>query len=143
MTALELLVGVAGGVFIIWELWYFLGPRTAPVAGEGEDRGVQDIRIVVRGGYDPDMVVVGTGKPVRIQFYRDEVAECSERVVFESLGIDRALPAFETTIIEFTPDKTGDYPFHCGRYVLNGRIVAQPENEINKDRAARGHVQHG
>ena len=48
-------------------------------AGEG---GVQEVRITVKGGYDPDVIVVKQGQPVRLAFYRDETASCSEQVVF-------------------------------------------------------------
>jgi len=51
-------------------------------------RRVQEVRVVVKGGYTPDTIVVRAGEPVRLQFYRDETADCSERVVFEDFGID-------------------------------------------------------
>src|SRR6266542_2491071 len=70
--------------------------------------GVQEVRVIVKGGYTPDTIVVQAGKPVRLQFYRDETADCSERVVFERFGIDQQLPAFQTTTIEFTPEQPGE-----------------------------------
>src|SRR2546421_4207548 len=36
-------------------------------------------------------------------------SDCSERVVFEDFGIDVALPAFQTTAVEFTPQEAGEF----------------------------------
>src|SRR5688500_20328125 len=33
--------------------------------------GIQEVRVIVKGGYTPDTIVVQAGKPVRLQFYRD------------------------------------------------------------------------
>lgn len=110
---------------IAWVLWYFLwsrGPAT-PARGRG---GVQDIAVTVKGGYLPDTILVQAGQPVRLRFYRDETADCSERVVFEQFGIDRRLPAFETTVIEFTPMEPGEFPFRCGMSMLKGLLVVEP-----------------
>ena len=66
------------------------------------------------------------GTPVRVQFYRDETADCSERVVFEDFGIDVALPAFQTTAVEFTPQEAGEFRFRCGMNMLKGLLVVEP-----------------
>jgi plastocyanin domain-containing protein len=87
---------------------------------------VQEVRVVVKGGYTPDTIVVRAGQPVRLQFYRDETADCSERVVFDDFGIDAALPAFQTTTIEFTPDEPGEFRFRCGMNMLKGLLVVEP-----------------
>jgi plastocyanin domain-containing protein len=84
---------------------------------------------MVKGGYTPDTIVVQAGKPVRLQFYRDETADCSERVVFEQFGIDQPLPAFQTTTVEFTPEEPGEYPFRCGMNMLKGLLVVEPPGE--------------
>lgn len=125
MTGVQLAVTILGGCAIGWVLWYFLGSRAAPSAARDAD-GVQEVRIVVKGGYSPDTVLVQAGKPVRLVFYRDETADCSERVVFEHFGIDQALPAFQHTTVEFTPGEPGEFPFRCGMSMLKGRLVVEP-----------------
>jgi len=62
---------------------------------------------------------------VRLDFYRDETASCSEQVVFGDFGIARDLPAFQTTPVEFTPDKPGEFTFTCGMNMLRGKIVVE------------------
>jgi len=110
-------------------LWYFLYSRGKATLAATGATGIQEVRIMVKGGYTPDTIVVQAGKPVRLQFYRDETADCSERVVFERFGIDQQLPPFQTTAIEFTPDQPGEYPFRCGMNMLKGLLVVEPEGE--------------
>ena len=125
MTLAQIVVTVLGVAAGAWVLWYFVftpGPAlTAAAKG-----GVQEVRITVKGGYTPDTVVVRAGKPVRLLFYRDETAECSDRLVLEAFGVDRPLPPFETTAVEFTPAAAGEFPFRCGRTVLKGLLVVEP-----------------
>ena len=137
-----LAVAVLGVAAMGGELWWFLGPRRTAVT-QPERGGVQDVRVVVRDGYEPSTISVEAGRPVRLHFVREETAACSERVVFESLGIERDLPAFETTVIEFTPSQPGDYPFRCAKDVLRGRVVAQVGREAARVNLGRGHTKHG
>ena len=140
MTVAQVAVTALGVAAILWVLWYFLfssGPAVAaPVAG-----GVQEVRITVQGGYTPDTVVVQAGTPVRLQFYRDETADCSERVVFEQFGLDVALPAFQTTAVEFTPTEAGEFPFRCGMSMLKGLLVVEPAGR-DRTPAASPHKFH-
>ena len=125
MSTAQYAVTAVGVAAIVWVLWYFLyssGPAIA-AGGGGE---VQEVRITVKGGYTPDTIVVRAGTPVRLQFYRDETADCSERVVFEDFGIDAALPAFQTTAVEFTPEEAGEFRFRCGMNMLKGLLVVEP-----------------
>ncbi|HXG65545.1 MAG TPA: cupredoxin domain-containing protein, partial [Blastocatellia bacterium] len=108
--------------------WYFFGERERVVAAMGSG-GVQEVDITVKGGYSPDVIVVRKGAPVRLNFYRDETSSCSEQVVFGDFGIARDLPAFKTTPIEFTPDKTGEFTFTCGMNMMRGKIIVEaPES---------------
>ena len=125
MSVTPYVVTGAGFAAIVWVLWYFLFSKGPAAAGATVD-GVQEVRITVKGGYTPDTIVVQAGRPVRLQFYRDETADCSERVVFEDFGIDTALPAFQTTTIEFMPPEAGEYRFRCGMNMLKGLLVVEP-----------------
>lgn len=125
MDTSEILV-LAGGVAAIGAvLWYFFGEREA-VAAQVTDRGVQEVKITVKGGYSPDVVRVKQGRPVRLDFYRDETNSCSEQVIFGDFGIARDLPAFRTTVVEFTPDRPGEFTWTCGMNMLRGKLVVDP-----------------
>jgi plastocyanin domain-containing protein len=140
MTGAQLAVTALGIVAIAGVLWYFLFSRRPGTAARLA-RGVQEIAITVKGGYTPDTILVQAGKPVRLLFYRDETADCSERVVFEQFGVDRTLPAFQTTAIEFTPPEPGEYPFRCGMSMLKGLLVVEPAG-ADRRAAASPHQFH-
>jgi plastocyanin domain-containing protein len=125
VSVAQYVVTAVGLVAIVWVVWYFLLSR-GPAAAPPTVAGVQEVRVLVKGGYTPDTVVVRAGTPVRLQFYRDETADCSERVVLEAFGIDTALPAFQTTAVEFTPEEAGEFRFRCGMSMLKGLLVVEP-----------------
>lgn len=125
MDTSEILVLISAAVLIVAVLWYFFGPKEAVMASAGTN-GVQEIKITVKGGYSPDVIAVEAGRPVRLDFYRDESASCSEQVVFRDFGIVQDLPAFETTVIEFTPDEPGEFAFACGMNMMRGKLVVAP-----------------
>lgn len=119
----EIAVVTAAIALTTFVLWYFFGPKKAATAAVGA--GVQEIKVVVKGGYSPDVIAVKAGKPVRLDFYRDETASCSEQIVFPDFGIARDLPAFKTTAIEFTPESPGEYSFACGMNMMRGKLIVE------------------
>ena len=40
--------------------------------------------------------------------------------------IARDLPAFKTTSIELTPDRSGEFTFTCGMNMMRGKLVVEP-----------------
>ena len=74
-----LATGLALIGFIAWFFWFkrSTGVRAAEVSG-----GYQEAMILVKGGYTPDTIVVRHGKPVRLNFRREETASCSDKVIF-------------------------------------------------------------
>jgi len=125
MDVSEIAVVTGGVVLIAFVLWYFFGERESVKAEVGAG-GVQEIKITVKGGYSPDVIAVKQNQPVRLNFYRDETASCSDQVVFGDFGIARDLPAFKTTPIEFTPDKAGEFTFVCGMNMMRGKLIVTP-----------------
>lgn len=124
MDTTEIIVVTGGIVAIGAVLWYFFGTRQSVAASVGNS-GKQEIDVIVKGGYSPDVIVVKKGVPVRLNFYRDETSSCSEKVVFGDFGIARDLPAYKNTVIEFTPDKTGAFTFACGMNMLRGKLIVE------------------
>jgi len=130
----ELLV-TAGGLLTIGGLaWFFFGARAA---GRSELReGVQEVEVVVSGGYSPNLIEVREGVPLRISFDRRESGECTSRVVFPEFGVNAALPAYERTTVELLPDRTGEFGFACGMNMVHGTLVVEPHG--NGDERAVG-----
>lgn len=124
MDTMEIIVIIGGVGLIALTLWYFFGEREK-VSAETSESGVQEIKVTVKGGYSPDVIVVKKDVPVRLNFYRDETSSCSEQVVFGDFGIVRDLPAFKTTSIEFTPEKLGEFTFACGMNMLRGKLIVE------------------
>jgi plastocyanin domain-containing protein len=121
-TGLAVLLG--GIALSVGILWYFFGPKKRTRANVSS-RGIQEVNINVKGAYSPNVIAVKRGVPVRLNFYRDETSSCSEEVILSDFGIARKLPAFQTTSIEFTPDKTGEFTFTCGMNMLHGKLVVE------------------
>ncbi|MEU7004351.1 heavy metal translocating P-type ATPase [Nonomuraea sp. NPDC046570] len=134
MTAAD---GVVLGIAVIllgFLGWYFFGPRKSSLAGLRD--GVQEIEIVVRGGYSPDIVRVRQGIPLRVVFDRRESGDCTSRVVFADFGVSRALPAFAKTTVELLPADAGQYGFACGMNMVHGRLIVEPDSGDGHEMAA-------
>ena len=128
MSATDWMVVVAGLGLIGWVNWYFfVAPRhaVAGVAALSAGAGPAEVRIVVRGGYEPATVRVPAGKPVRLVFDRQETSPCSEEVVFPAFGIRKFLPTGRQTTVEITAPTPGRYEFTCGMSMLHGAVVAE------------------
>jgi plastocyanin domain-containing protein len=121
----QILVTVFGVLLIILVTWYFFFSKGKTAQARVEAEGIQEVKVVVKGGYSPDVIVVKRGTPVRIDFYRDETAECSDTIVFGDFNIRKPLPAFKTTPIKFTPAKSGEYTFTCGMGMMRGKLIVE------------------
>jgi plastocyanin domain-containing protein len=118
MTGNEIAVLIAGVVAVAAVNWWFFLAESAAAVG-------QEIKIIVRGGYEPATIRAKSGQKIKLIFDRQETSSCSEEIVFPDFGIRRFLPAFEQTTIELTPAKPGSYEFTCGMSMLHGRIIAE------------------
>lgn len=121
----KIVVTVVGVILIIFVNWYFLFSRRKTAQAVLRESRLQEVMIRVKGGYDPDVIVVKKGIPVRLNFYRDETADCSDTIVFGDFNIRKPLPAYKTTPIEFTPEKEGEYVFTCGMGMLRGKLIVR------------------
>ena len=124
MDFTTLIVNIIGLALIALVVWYFWLYRREGVQLD-VDAGVQEATIKVKGGYDPDVVVVKKGKPVRLNFLRQESAMCSEMVIFDKLQKSAKLPEGETVSIEFTPMQDGEIPFQCQMGMLRGKVIVE------------------
>ncbi|MBW3570514.1 MAG: heavy metal translocating P-type ATPase [Gemmatimonadetes bacterium] len=125
MDGLDIAVIAAGVALITFLLWFFFGPKTGKAAVF--QAGAQEATIRVEGAYQPNVIEVTAGAPVRLKFDRREATDCSNRVVIPDFDLSRALPAFQTTTIEFTPETPGEYPFACAMNMYRGTLVVKPD----------------
>lgn len=124
MDTAEILVLVGGIALIGFVLWFFFGAREVATAKSG-DSGVQEMEVVVKGGYTPDRIEVKRGQPVRLLFKREESNPCTEQVIFGDFGIARDLPQGQVVPIQFTPDKAGEFLFTCGMNMVRGKLIVR------------------
>lgn len=124
MTVAQIIVNLAGLGLIALIVWYFWLYRREGLQ-IAEVGGVQEVQIKVKGGYDPDVIVVKQGKPVRLHFNRQESALCSETVIFDKIGQSAKLPEGETVTVEFTPHQRGEIPFQCQMGMLRGKLIVE------------------
>ena len=90
--------------------------------------GYQEATITIKGGYHPDRLRVVQGVPLRLNFVRLEDDLCSERVIFSGVEVDRRLPAFHETTVEFTPEALGTYLFTCQWGMYRGKLIVTNAN---------------
>jgi plastocyanin domain-containing protein len=81
--------------------------------------------VLVKGGYTPDVIIVQHGKPVRLNFRREETASCSDKVIFADFNKSADLPAGETVAVELLPKEPGEFPFACPMGMFRGRLVVE------------------
>lgn len=116
------LLGLALIGFIVWFFWLKKSKGTAASVGSS---GVQEAMILVKGGYTPDVILVKAGRPVRLNFRREETASCSEMLLLPAFSKSVKLPTGENVAVEFTPDKPGEYPFSCQMGMFRGRLIVE------------------
>jgi sulfite exporter TauE/SafE/copper chaperone CopZ len=69
---------------------------------------------VVDFSYEPSEIVVRQGIPVEWRIDASEAAGCGRVLLAPSLGIRTILSDKATSILAFTPQQPGEYPFNCG-----------------------------
>jgi plastocyanin domain-containing protein len=123
---------VLGGLTLVGaEFWWFLG-RKQQQQQAIQSNGVQEVLITVDGGYRPDRVIVVVDEPVRLSFDRLDSNSCLDEVLIPDFGISTHLPVGQTTTVEFTPTKVGEYAFTCGMRMFRGVIEVKERNPTNR-----------
>ncbi len=125
MSLDQIAVLVGGIAAIAWVNWYFFVARQSSAAATLTDSGVQEVRIVVAGGYTPQVIRVKAGRPVRLVFDRRETNPCSEEIVIPDFGIRRFLPSGEKTVVELSPGGPGVHEMTCGMGMLHGKVMVE------------------
>lgn len=125
MNTTQIIVTVTGLAVVAWIVWYFWLWKGETVTAEVKERGIQEIDVTVKGGYQPASIEVRAGQPVRLNFTRRESSMCGEEVVLPGFGKRAHLPENETVAIEITPEKPGEYDFTCGMNMYRGKLIAR------------------
>ena len=94
--------------------------------GKGADQQLHLVAFInEKGGYTPDTIIVRAGRPVRLNFRREETASCSDTVIFADFQKSVELPTGETVPVELMPKESGEFTFACPMGMLRGRLVVE------------------
>ena len=125
MTWDRALVDVVGLGLIGFIVWFFWLVRAKGVRAAVSSGGYQEQMVLVKGGYTPDVIVVEAGKPVRLNFVRQESASCSEMVLFPAFNKSATLPEGQTVPVEFLPKDRGEFEFSCQMGMFRGKLIVE------------------
>lgn len=136
---LKLVVALGGLGLIGAELWWFMfsNANSQHLKPSSNDRvsktktqkakvkkGIQEVDIIVDGGYTPDRIKVAAGEPVKLNFYRQDASSCLEQVLLPDFNKALDLTLNQTTSVEIVPERSGEYNFTCGMNMYRGTIIA-------------------
>lgn len=125
MTVDRWIVTFTGLGLIVFIVWFFWLKRSRGVHASETGSGQQEAMILVKGGYTPDTIIVQSGRPVRLNFRREETASCSDKVVFAHFQKSADLPTGETVAVELLPKDPGEYEFSCPMGMFRGRLIVE------------------
>jgi len=120
---------MALGALIIALSFISLPMLDAVVAPKKPQEIVVRLSMKESGGFDPDVIRVKKGEPVKLILIGMDV---SHGFTIESLGVDAGVihPGKEV-VLEFTPEKTGVYVFKCTvncspyHHFMRGRLIVE------------------
>ena len=94
--------------------------------GGGSANAVQTARVeLTEHGYQPSSIRLRRGVPARVTFVRKVSGTCATEVVIPEYGVRRTLPLDEPVVVEFTPERSGEFTFSCGMGMLRGTLVVR------------------
>jgi len=115
----EIIVIFTGGILIIGIIWFFFGKREETAESGSE------ISIQVEGGYKPAAIKIKSGVETTLRITRTDSNSCLEEIIIPDFKIKKYLPLKETVEIKITPEKKGEFPFHCGMNMYHGKIIVE------------------
>ena len=125
MTADRWIVTVTGLALIGFIAWFFWLKRATGFRASETSGGYQEAMVLVKGGYTPDTIIVRSGRPVRLNFRREETASCSDKVIFADFQKSADLPTGQTVSVELLPKAPGEFGFACPMGMFRGKLVVE------------------
>jgi len=125
MTPDRLFVTFAGIALVGFIVWFFWLKRSTGFRASETTGGYQEAMVLVKGGYTPDTIIVRRGRPVRLNFRREETASCSDKVIFADFQKSANLPTGQTVAVELMPKEPGEFAFACPMGMFRGRLIVE------------------
>lgn len=100
--------------------WFFFGKKDQ-ISSQAVVEG--DVDVLVDGGYRPSVIKIKKGVETKLKIKRTDPNSCLEEVILPDFKISKYLPLGKEVEISLTPQKTGEFPFHCGMNMYHGKII--------------------
>lgn len=125
------------GLYKLWEKFQRAGKvytvpfvlNIAPAEGDkaqNEEIPADAVKIDVSStNFEPSQITVKKSELVKLAFFRKDANNCAEEVIFPKLNIKKPLPAGKTTMVEITPQESGEIAFACGMDMMKGKVLVQ------------------
>ena len=106
-------------------IWWFFGNFQKSSQQADLANGRQEGQVVVKGGYEPEVLYLKQGVPAEVTFKMEDKTACLSHVVFSSLGVDKDLSKEKLAKIQIPTDKAGEIDYACGMDMFHGKIVVR------------------
>lgn len=97
--------------------------ETTAIVEGGEQ--VISMRVTSAGVYEPAVLTVTEGLPVRWDVKGDTYMGCGNTLVMRAFGVSAILKPGPNTV-RFTPTKAGTYTFSCSMGMIRGTMIVKP-----------------
>ncbi|MGO1443465.1 MAG: cupredoxin domain-containing protein [Lactobacillus delbrueckii] len=119
------LVILAAAALIGLIIWWFFGNFQKSSQQADLANGRQEAQVVVKGGYEPEVLYLKQGVPAEVTFKMEDKTACLSHVVFSSLGVDKGLSKEKLAKVQIPTDKAGEIDYACGMDMFHGKIVVR------------------
>ncbi|WEV39561.1 cupredoxin domain-containing protein [Lactobacillus sp. ESL0681] len=82
-------------------------------------------KIIVDGGFKPDVVILKKNLPAQLTFIRTSDQGCLNYVSSTTLAFSAELPLNQPVTVNLQPLKSGNYDFSCGMEMFFGKVVVE------------------
>lgn len=80
-------------------------------------------KVVVDGGYKPDVIHLKQDIPAKIKFKTGQNIGCLNELVFKELDQKYELEKSAVKVIDIPTDQAGELNFACGMDMFHGKVV--------------------
>ena len=115
----EILAAIIGVLGIVFTYWFFLMKKDDEAVVVNES----SVDIIVKGGYQPEVISIPKEKTTTLNFIRRDSSSCLEEVVIPDFKVRKYLPMNEKVSISLTPKKAGTFEISCGMNMFHGKLI--------------------
>ncbi|EKD70977.1 MAG: Likely secreted protein containing plastocyanin protein [uncultured bacterium] len=120
MNQTFVLVNAIGVILIFLIIWWFFGNKHSVQFVDAD----QPITIVIKDGmYQPALISTPAGKPIKLQFIREDDNACASSVIFTQLNFSYQLPLNQVVQVLIPPQEPGEIDFTCQAGTYRGKLV--------------------